>query len=369
MNRPLRIAMLGVRGVPASYGGFETCAEEVGKRLAAAGHEVTVYCRSSHYAEHPPTFAGMRLVYLPSIRSKSLDTLTHTTLSAIHALGCSYDAHFVFIAANSPFVAPLRLAGRKIALNPDGLEWKRSKWGPVGRAFFKFGERVACLVAHQLITDCPGIRDYYRATYGRNSEVIAYGAAIQECPRPTVLGDYGVEPGRYFLQITRFEPENHPLLTIEAFRRLGTDMKLLLVGGNPFDTPYAREIKAAVGDGIILPGYVYDQDTLRQLWCNCHAYVHGNSVGGTNPALLQSMASGCFTMAVDVPFNRDVLDKAGIFYPPTAAGLAQAMQWSLDHASELQPYKDQAVARIRDHYDWDDVARKYEQVALRLAAR
>jgi glycosyltransferase involved in cell wall biosynthesis len=359
--------MLGARGVPASYGGFETCVEEVGKRLAAAGHEVTVYCRSSHYAQRPPTYAGMRLVYLPSIRSKSLDTFTHTTLSALHALGCAYDMHFVFIAANSPFVIPLRLAGRKIALNPDGLEWQRAKWGPLGRAFFKFGERAACLVAHRIIADCPGIRDYYLRTYGVDSEVIAYGASIQECPRPTILGDFGVESGRYFLQITRFEPENHPLLTIEAFRRLDTDMKLLLVGGTPYDTAYARKVRAAGGDRVLLPGYIYDQDILRQLWCNCHAYVHGNSVGGTNPALLQSMASGCFTLALDVAFNRDVLGDAGIYFRPDAENLARAMRWSLDHGSELAPYKAAAIGRIRANYDWDDIARKYEELARNLA--
>lgn len=361
--------MIGTRGVPASYGGFETCVEEVGRRLAAAGHQVTVYCRSSHYPERQPTHAGMRLVYLPSIRRKSLDTFTHTMLSAVHALACSYDMHFVFIAANSPFVIPLRLAGRKIALNPDGLEWKRSKWGPFGRAFFKFGERAACLVADRLIADCPGIRDYYRQAYGVDCEVIAYGANIQDCPRPTVLGDYGVEPGRYFLQVTRFEPENHPLLTVEAFRRLGTDMKLLLVGGSPFNSAYAKRIAAAGGGDVLLPGYIYDKEILRQLWCNCHAYVHGNSVGGTNPALLQSMASGCFTMAVDVPFNRDVLGEAGIFYQPTPESLAQAMQWSLDNQAALSTFTSSAIKRIRDQYDWDDVARKYEQVALRLATR
>ncbi len=369
MNRRLRIAMLGVRGVPASYGGFETCVEEVGKRLAAAGHEVTVYCRSSHYAERLETYAGMRLVYLPSIRRKTLDTFTHTTLSVLHALTRSYDVHFVFIAANSPFTLPLRLAGRRLALNPDGLEWKRTKWGPFGRAFFKFGERVACLVADRLIADCPGIRDYYVQTYGTDCDVIAYGAEVQVRPQPTVLGDYGVEPGRYFLQITRFEPENHPHLTIEAFSHLDTDMKLLLVGGTPYHSPYAQGIAAARSERVVLPGFVYDKEVLRQLWGHCHAYVHGNSVGGTNPALLQSMAAGCFTLAVDIAFNRDVLQGGGIYFQPTTEALAQAMQWSLDHRADLEPYRQAAVQRIREHYSWDDIARKYEELALRLARK
>jgi glycosyltransferase involved in cell wall biosynthesis len=281
-ERPLKIAMLGTRGIPARYGGFETCVEEVGKRLVEMGHDVTVYCRTRYYPEQPEKAFGMSLVYLPSIRKKSLETLSHTFLTILHTALHRYDVNMVFNAANAPLLAPLRLLGRRIAVNTDGLEWKRSKWGRFGRTYYKFSERAACLFANRLVSDCEGIRSYYLDAYGVDSSVIAYGAYCQTSKNPVHLERYGIEPGGYFLQITRFEPDNNPLLTLRAFKRLKTDKKLVLLGGAPFVSEYVQAIEREGGDNVILPGFCYDQELLRDIWCNCYAYVHGNEVGGTN---------------------------------------------------------------------------------------
>lgn len=363
----MRIALIGTRGVPANYGGFETCVEELGKRLVQRGHEVTVYCRKSYYKEKLESYLGMRLVYLPNLQRKSLDTLSHSLLSVLHAAGQSYDVLMVFNAANSPTLFLPRLLGSRIAINTDGLEWKRGKWGPVARNYYKWSEWIATRLANRIVADSAGIQAYYRETYGVESTNIAYGAEPNQSRNPELLGALGLKPGDYFLQITRFEPENNPLLTIEAYRQLGTDKKLVLVGGVPYESDYSRRIAAQAGEGVLLPGYIYDKDLLNELWCNCYAYVHGNEVGGTNPALLQTMASGCFTIAIDVPFSHDVLQGGGVFYRKDVKDLAGKMQWALDHFSELAWYKAKAVKRIEEEYTWDMVTDGYEDLFRKLA--
>lgn len=363
---PLKIALIGTRGVPANYGGFETCVEEIGKRLVEKGHDVTVYCRKSYYEDDLDTYHGMKRVCLPNLESKSLDTMSHTCVSAWHALFKNFDVYMVFNAANSPFIMPLRLFGKKIAINTDGLEWKRSKWGLLGRSFYKISEKIACLVANRIVTDSRGMRNYYLQSHNTDSTEIAYGAYVQECSKPIKLKGMGLEPGEYFLQITRFEPENHPLLTIKAFKKLNTDKKLVLIGGNPYPNEYTKQIEQEGGENIILPGFIYDKEILKELWCCSFAYIHGNSVGGTNPALLQAMASGCFTMAFDIPFNRDVLSDCGIYYERSVESLAEKMHWALNNENKLDDYRKKAQQRIKDIYSWDKIADQYEQLFFDL---
>lgn len=358
----LKIALLGTRGVPAKYGGFETCVEEVGKRLAKKGHNVTVYCRSGYYGEKPKRCMGMQLVLLPNLKNKYLDTFSHTFLSVSHALFQNFDVYMIFNAANSPFLFPLRLLRRKIAINPDGLEWKRSKWGIFGKTFHKFAEKVACFMANRIVADSKGIHDYYIKKHKTESTQIPYGAYIQTCNHLNNIKKMGLERNNYFLQITRFEPENHPLLTIQAFQRIETDKKLVIVGGGRYPNNYTREIEKQASSSIILPGFIYEPEILRELWCNCFAYVHGNSVGGTNPCLLQSMASGCFTIACDVSFNRDVLKDCGIYFQNNIESLAGKMHWTISNSEKLEEYKKRAQQRISDAFSWDTIANQYEKL-------
>jgi glycosyltransferase involved in cell wall biosynthesis len=367
-DRKLNIALIGTRGVPANYGGFETCVEELGRRLAERGHVVTVYCRDGYYKEKCETYLGMKLVHLPHIRRKSLDTLSHTFLSVLHAVWRPYDVLMVFNAANSPTLVLPRLLGKRIAINTDGLEWKRGKWGRVARRYYKFSEWLSTRLANRIVADSTGIQEYYKQTYGADSTYIAYGAYLNESRKSSLLGQIGVTPGEYFLQITRFEPENNPLWTIEAFNRLQTDKKLVLVGGVPYESDYSRQIRAAAGERVLLPGFIYDKELLNELWCNCHAYIHGNEVGGTNPALLQTMASGCFTIAIDVPFSRDVLNDCGIYYEKNVEDLAQKMSWSIENRSELLSYKWRSRERIKACYSWEKVADGYESLFFELVS-
>lgn len=363
----MKIALIGTRGVPANYGGFETCVEEIGKRLAGRGHEVTVYCRESYYKDKITEYLGMKLVYLPNLKLKSFDTISHTFLSVLHSLGCSYDVLMVFNAANSPMLWLPRLLGCKIVINTDGLEWKRGKWGKIAKRYYKLSEWLSTKFAQRLVSDSVGIQDYYRQTYGVESTFIAYGAYVTKSSQPELLEKLELKKNEYFLQITRFEPENNPLLTIQAFKRLKTDKKLVLIGGVPYPSEYSRAMEREAGGTVILPGFIYDKALLNEIWCNCFAYVHGNAVGGTNPALLQTMASGAFTIAIDVSFSRDVLGGCGIFYEKSAEDLAEKMRWAIDNSQRLISYKERAVTRILENYSWESVTDKYEKMFRELA--
>ncbi|MCC8164613.1 MAG: DUF1972 domain-containing protein [Planctomycetes bacterium] len=366
--KPFKIVILGTRGVPARYGGFETAVQEIGRRLDERGHDVTVYCRSGPGIDEAPTYCGMKRIFAPCFHLRSLETLSHTFFSVLMALFRPADVFFACNVANIPALIPLRLRRTPLIVNTDGLEWKRAKWGRAAKLHFKISERMTTWFATRIITDSRTMGEYYREEYHMDSTTIAYGAEVQNSVNPKLLKPLGVKPGEYFLQVTRFEPENNPLLTVQAFLELNTDKKLVMVGGAAYSGEYQKQLTDLAGDRVIMPGFVYDDDLLRELWTNCHAYIHGNEVGGTNPALLQAMGCGCFVLCRDVNFNREVLGDCGRFFLPEKKALYDAMRWSLDNADQLDEKRRAAQQRIRDFYSWDDVADRYERLCHELIA-
>ena len=356
------IAILGTRGVPARYGGFETCAEELGRRLVARGHRVTVYNRKEFYPERPAGHLGMTLRYAPALRLKALETLSHTFFSMLAARRRRHDAWLVFNSANAPLLRLLRSGRARSVLNVDGLEWRRGKWNRAGRAYFRFAERVAAKLPVEVITDSRAVGEHFRSRYGRATRYIPYGAEIGGARDPSALARFGLEPGGYFLQVTRFEPENNPLLTIRAFEGLDTTKKLVLVGGTKYRTAYREEIAAAADPRLVFPGFIYEKDVLRELLARAFAYVHGNEVGGTNPALLEAMAAGCFVIARDVPYNVEVLGDAGIYFRKEAADLRDRMRWALARPEALPALGARARAIVASRYDWDGIVLRYEEL-------
>jgi len=405
----MNIALIGTRGVPAQYGGFETCAEELGARLVERGHGVTVYCRKGYYsAEDRRTrreYRGMALAYLPALKSRSLETLSHTLLSLFHCLEQKFDRLLVFNCANSPLLTVPLVFRKRAALLLDGLEWKRGKWSRLGKAYYRISERVASKLPVALISDSEEIRRYYRERYGRETHYIPYGAQIQTSRESSLIRRLGLEPGEFFLQITRFEPENNPLLTVRAFKGLRTNKKLVLVGGVKYKTAYSDELEFEAGltgtpnagrcesatkteDGsqfpskretenaaaaiaardIFMPGFIYDQDLRRELLTNAFAYIHGNEVGGTNPALLEAMAAGGFVISRDVPYNREVLADAGIYFKKDEEDLRRKMDWALAREGELTPFREKARMIIREKYNWESVTDAYESLFLGMGS-
>ncbi|WP_227497107.1 DUF1972 domain-containing protein [Planctomonas psychrotolerans] len=362
----LRIAMVGTRGVPAAYGGFETAIEEIGQRLTARGHEVTVYCRTT--GERPKTHLGMKLVHLPALHLKSLETLTHTALSAVHMmLSRRQDVAFVFNAANAPFIPAIRSRKVPTAVHVDGLEWKRGKWGKTGRRYYRWAEQSAVRTADALISDAKGIADYYDHEFGIPTELLTYGAPILRDPSSERLAELGLEAGKYHLVVARFEPENHVDVIVSGYIASKSIYPLVVVGSAPYSEEYTDGIRTAAESDprVHMLGGVWDQEQLDQLYANALTYVHGHSVGGTNPSLLRAMGAGTAVLAYDVVFNREVLGNDGQFFTD---GLDLATL--LEHAEADVPDTLRCGLRLQDRaeatYDWDRVTDGYEALARRL---
>lgn len=366
--RRLSIALIGTRGVPATYGGFETAVEEVGRRLVERGHDVTVYCRGA--APDSDRFLGMRLVHLPAVNNKHLETLSHTGLSAGHLLVHRRpDAAVVFNSANAPFLPLLRARGVPVATHMDGLEWRRQKWGGAGRRYYRAAEALAVRWSDAIIADARGIQDYYREEFGAPARLISYGAPLLRELASDRLAELGVRPGQYHLVVARFEPENHVHLAVEGMLRSSAQHPLVVVGSAPYAHSHISHIQAlaARDPRVRLVGAVYDQEQLDQLYAHALTYVHGHSVGGTNPSLLRAMGAQAAVLAFDVVFNREVLGRDGCFWR-TADELAQL----IDDAETDARSTVARGTRLRDRaavlYRWDDVATRYEHLCLDLAS-
>lgn len=365
----MRIALVGTRGVPARYGGFETAVEEIGRRLSEWGHDVTVYCRRDG-VDDPESYLGMRRVELPALRTKALETLSHTLLSGWNAWrGHRFDAVFLFNAANAPCVPLLRRRSTPVAVHVDGLEARRSKWGAVGQRYYRLAEALSVRWGDALIADAAAIGGYYRDEFGATTELIAYGAPLLDDLDPAGLDALGLDPGRYHLVVARFEPENHVELIVRGYRQSGAACPLVVVGGAPYAEGYIASVYAAAADDdrVRMLGPVWDQALLDRLYHHALTYLHGHSVGGTNPSLLRAMGAGVAVCAYDVVFTREVLGPTGTYFGD-AASLATAIE-----AAEADPVATRSRGaagrqRAASAYRWDDVARSYERLAARLVA-
>ena len=367
-RRRLNIAMIGTRGIPAAYGGFETAVEEIGRRLVNRGHDVTVYCRRAAQPA-PREYLGMRLVELPALRHKVLETLSHTGLSVLHAtLHKRADVAFVFNAANAPFVPLLRLRGIPSVVHVDGLEWKRGKWGGAGRRYYRWAEELSVREADALIADAQGIVDYYRDEFSIPTELISYGTRILHDTPTDRLAELGLEPGGYHLVVARFEPENHVDVIVEGYRASDARLPLVVVGSAPYAAGHITRIAdlAASDPRIRMLGSVWDQNQLDQLYTHASTYLHGHSVGGTNPSLLRAMGAGTMVIAWDVVFNREVLGDNGAYFsrPDTLSTLLEDSEASPDHVAEVASALQQRAEQL---YNWDSVTASYEQLARRVA--
>jgi glycosyltransferase involved in cell wall biosynthesis len=363
----MRIAILGTRGVPASYGGFETFAEQLSTRLVARGHHVTVYCRSHYVSPRQLEFRGVHLKVLPTVRHKYLDTVVHTFVSALHAAPRRFDAALVCNAANAPFTPVLRLAGTPVAINVDGLEHKRKKWNWLARNYYVLAEKLSTLLPNQTVTDARVIQDYYATRYNRRTTMIAYGAEVARTLDRAAVRRWGVEPNRYVLYVSRLEPENNAHLVIEAFKRVKTSHKLVIVGDAPYAHEYIESLKESAGGDrrIIFTSFVFG-DAYRALQQNAYCYVHATEVGGTHPALIEAMGFGNCVLTLATPENVEVVGEAGIPYID-AEDLRAKLQTVLSDGAIVEAYRRRAQKRVREHYDWEHVVDQYENLFARMA--
>ncbi|RME00926.1 MAG: glycosyltransferase family 1 protein [Calditrichaeota bacterium] len=362
----MKIAIMGIRGIPANYGGFETFAEELAPRLVKMGHDVTVYGRNHNIDYKGELYKGVRIVVLPTIRHKYFDTVAHTFLCVLDALKRRFDVILVCNSANAIFTWIPRMAGMPVALNVDGLEWKRKKWNWLGRQYYKFSEWLATFLPTEIVTDARDIEKYYLDKYGKPSTYIPYGAPVDRVNTTEVLKKFGVEPRKYILYVSRFEPENNPHLVVKAFEKTRTDMKLVMVGDAPYNSEFIRNLRKTRDPRIIFTGYVFGKG-YREFQSHAYLYIQATEVGGTHPALLEGMGHGNCVLANDVPEHREVLADAGYFFDAQKEGdLTEKIQYLVDHPEKVKRARRLARERIEQHYTWERIAEAYEKLFQRL---
>ncbi|HEY9226921.1 MAG TPA: glycosyltransferase [Gemmatimonadaceae bacterium] len=368
--------MFGLRGLrpDREISGFETAFSEIAPSLVDRGHRVTIYCRAGAHSpsRRPALESGVELIYTPSPGGKNFSALTSTGFAVAHALAKrTFDVWFFVNVGMGHHSALARLSGRPVVMNVDGLDWKRGKWGPVARAYFYSAAHSAVRWCTTLITDAEAMREHYREEFGRDSVMIPYGATIESSTAPELLAPFGVGRHEYYLIVSRLIPENTLESLLDGFRRSASRRRLLVVGAATYQDDFQGRLRAlaASDERIRLVGLVHDQAVLKELWCNCYGYLHGHSVGGTNPALLRAMGYGACVLARDTVFNREVLGHAGDYFdndPATVARLIDELDTSPARAEQLRI---EGRNRVRALYRWEDVASAYERVFIEAVER
>lgn len=362
----MKIAITGTRGIPARYGGFETFAEELSTRLVERGHSVTVYGRSNNVRLPDRVYRGVRLVVLPTIPTKYLDTVTHTCLSMLHSLGRGYDVVLVCNAANALFTIIPRIAGVPTILNVDGIERRRRKWGAAGRAYYRLSEYLATAMPSAIVTDARVIEEYFRDAMGAESVMIAYGADCTRRESTAFIESLGLGSRGYLLYVSRLEPENNAHEVIEAYGRVATDMPLVIVGDAPYAREYIRRLREIADARVCFAGAIYG-DGYVELRSHAYAYIQATEVGGTHPALLEAMGAGNCVLALDTPEHREVLGSTGLYYNDVA-GLADRMDEVLADGERVEKFRAMTTMRVRDLYSWERIVDEYETLFGKLVA-
>lgn len=367
--------MLGLYGMPLPqlhFTGFETAFGEIAPRLVSAGHDVTIYCRGGNFPREVRVdeYKGVKLVYLPSPGGKNFSAIISTLLAVIHAVVARrYDMYLFVNVGMGHHAALCRLFGKCVVMNVDGLDWTREKWGRLARMYFRTAAYSAMRFCHRLITDAEAMRRFYLDQFGKDTTMIAYGAYVETSSDPQLIEEWGLAQNDYYLIASRLIPENHADLIAEGFLCSGSEKKLVIAGGANYDSAFHRRLRALPRDRVILTGHIHRQDVIKELHCNCFAYVHGHSVGGTNPSLLKAMGYGNCILALDTVFNREVLATGGEFFPRDAETLAALMQRMEADPERVAELRRMGPERVRREYTWERIASQYDALLREVAAR
>jgi glycosyltransferase involved in cell wall biosynthesis len=357
----MRVAFIGTRGVPAGYSGFETCVEQVGRRMVERGHEVVVYCRSMHYAKRLTEYSGMKLRYLPAIKQKHLETLSHTAFSAFQlprgtAIVCMG-------VGNAPVVRYLELRGRKVVFNVDGADWQREKWGRFSKWYLRTCEGLAAKGRSVVLADAEAVRSYYQRTYDRDSELVRYGADAPSDLGTDVLQKFGLQPGTYLLWVGRLVPENAANDYLEGVRQAGIDAPAVVVGDASYAERYKEALHAMAPSNAVFTGYQFGS-AYQQFTAHAGMFVLAATVGGTHPVLVEQLAYGNAVLARWTENNAEVAQDAAIYFhdlPELERGLAAV---TTDPAL-VDAKREQAKERARA-FSWDEVTDSYEALLVNV---
>jgi len=370
-TNPLKIAIIGSRGYPYVYSGYETLIKELSERLVERNCEVTVYCHRNLFKEKPSHVNGIKLVYVPTIETKSLSQLIHSFLSMCHAVVSDVDVIFAVNAANGPFGLISKIFRKPTAINVDGLEWLRPKWKGLGGRYFKIAARLSTILFDQIINDSEEMRKVYLKTFKKESVVIAYGATIKKSEDPSLIQQWLINPKEYYLVVGRMIPDNNADIIVKGFLTSNSTKKMVVVGDVFYKDKYADELKALKDDRLIFTGYVHDPQVLAALYQHCYVYVHGHEFGGTNPTMIKAMAYGCAILALNTVFNKEMLsnNSYGIYFEKNQAAVRQQIDYADQHPKQIEKLSQNSHLGITDKYNWDCITNQYLDVFRRLTEK
>lgn len=359
-RKPIHLAILGTRGIPARYGGFETFTEELALRLIAKEYSVTVYCERIDTNDQPSSWRGINLIYLPIPSCGPLTTILFDLSCLWHARK-RFDVVYMLGYGAAPFCFIPRLWGSKVWLNVDGIEWARSKWGWFARQYFKLMECFSMWTPNRVIADAAAIRDHLWRRQRRRPlcSVIPYGAQVVTVPPNTsLLDEWTLTPNDYYLVVCRLEPENHIYEIIQGFSRSTSRKQLVIVGNHQSGTAYVNALKRIVDTRIRFIGTVFDKAKLQALRYHAWAYCHGHSVGGTNPSLLEALGCANAVLAHDNPFNREVAGESAGYFANTEDFRSLIERFD-SGVFDREAMRLVALARIEECYTWEHIISVY----------
>ncbi|MNQ35461.1 hypothetical protein D3C85_489480 [compost metagenome] len=361
-----RINILGIRGVPARHGGFESFAEKLSLFLVEKGWEVTVYCQEDGAGSISESYwNGVRRIHIPVSRDGAAGTVIFDWKAACHAL--SQDGLFLTLGYNTAIFNLLqRIKGQTNVINMDGIEWKRDKWGLVAKTWFWLNERAGCWVGNHLVADHPKIKDHLATRVSADKvSMIPYGGDEVHEADAGLLAPYGVESGHFSVIIARPEPENSFLEMVRAFSLKPRQHKLVVLGNfKPDSNTFHRNVMTAASDEVIFPGAIYEAPVVQALRFYSRFYLHGHRVGGTNPSLVEALGAHCAVIAHDNHFNRWVAGPEAAYFKDEAA-CAQLFDELLTDDNAVARMKAASYARFQERFTWPQVLREYEELLLR----
>ena len=363
----MNVAIIGSRGYPYIYSGYETLIKELSERFVKKNIKVTVYCHKGLFVDRPKTLNNIDLVYIPTIQTKSLSQLVHSFLSFFHCCFHKPDVLLVVNVANGPFGIITKIFGIPTVLNVDGLEWLRPKWKGLGSKYFKFAAKLATMLYDEIVTDSEQMKKVYIQNFDRRSTVITYGPNKSFKKKSNILRSLNLTQNEYFLIIGRLIPDNNVSLMVKEFIKSNTSKKLVVVGDVPYKDPYSQNLKNISNPKIILTGYINDELELADLYKNSFGYIHGHEFGGTNPTMINALNYGCYILALDTLFNREMLSdgKYGLFFSKTEGSLEKLIN---DTNNNIRKDLKNKVLKdgLSDKYDWDKISNKYVNIFRNL---
>lgn len=368
MDKKLKIAIIGSRGYPYVYSGYETLVKELSERLIKKGHHVRVYCHSSLFIKKPKFVNGIELVYTPSVKSKIFSQLFNSFFSFIHVCFSEIDIVLVVNSANGPYGILTKLFSKKTCINVDGLEWLRPKWRGIGSTYFKFSSKLSTLFYDQIITDSEEMKKIYLNLFKADSEVISYGSPEIHRVNNELIHKWNLKKRGYYLIVGRLIPDNNADLIIKGILKSKTKKKIVVVGDVPYKDNYASSLKKISDNRLIFTNYVNDQNELVALYKNCHVYVHGHEFGGTNPTMIMALANNCCVLALNTVFNKEMLsnNEFGIFFNKRIESVIKMTNHCDNDTNMVLKYRNKSHNAITDKYNWDSISQAYINIFKKL---